>query len=469
MAFDFPASPSVGQVFTPVTGTGYQWNGYAWDRLASSAPPVSAVPTPADNQVAVWTSPTALEGTNNLTFDNANGQLKVYYPGGQGLRIAPQDAGNPQIQISPDQASPLPDVGLLFSSKGTPGITFYTGPSGSANFQYAQVSIAHQINSGLLILSGGEPTSNPNGNICMNTLGPIQINNARFMGPAPTILNAPAQGDSSDKVPTTAWVQAEAGRVPQEGRLTFVDSTHLDFKPYRGNRIKVNGKIYTIPNAGIVGLTNTNTYVNGVSGQTLATGTFYYIYCFLSGGVLTADFRTGGHATSQTAGNEGVEILVNDDTRTLIGMCRTLGGATTFYNSSTDCGVRSWFNTIPFNIAGTLSGGMYTAGAYIAFGPLISFLCWAWEKVTFASNVYMWNDCSIATPGYGANYIGLDGSSGVTPAVAFHSSGNGWTGSTNNYAATQCTEGFHVSQVYGNSINGTSNWAGAFFINSSMG
>lgn len=37
MAFDFPASPSVGQQFTPVVGTTYTWNGYGW----ATAPSVS--------------------------------------------------------------------------------------------------------------------------------------------------------------------------------------------------------------------------------------------------------------------------------------------------------------------------------------------------------------------------------------------------------------------------------------------
>ena len=33
--FDFPASPTSGQVFTPTGGPSYQWNGYAWVSAAS--------------------------------------------------------------------------------------------------------------------------------------------------------------------------------------------------------------------------------------------------------------------------------------------------------------------------------------------------------------------------------------------------------------------------------------------------
>ena len=31
MPFDFPASPTSGQTFTPSGGPTYVWNGYAWD------------------------------------------------------------------------------------------------------------------------------------------------------------------------------------------------------------------------------------------------------------------------------------------------------------------------------------------------------------------------------------------------------------------------------------------------------
>ena len=111
------------------------------------------------------------------------------------------------------------------------------------------------------------------------------------------------------------------GAVTGAGRLTFVSSTTLAFKPYNGNFIKINGTNYTIPNAGIAGLANTGVFVNGVAGQNLAATTDYWVFAFINGGVVTADFRTAAtHAPSTTAGNEGVEILTGDDSRTLIGL-----------------------------------------------------------------------------------------------------------------------------------------------------
>jgi hypothetical protein len=38
MAFDFPASPTTGQVFTPAGGPSYVWNGYAWAQQSSIVP-----------------------------------------------------------------------------------------------------------------------------------------------------------------------------------------------------------------------------------------------------------------------------------------------------------------------------------------------------------------------------------------------------------------------------------------------
>lgn len=37
MAFQFPAAPLVGQIFTPVAGVQYKWNGYAWDSISLTA------------------------------------------------------------------------------------------------------------------------------------------------------------------------------------------------------------------------------------------------------------------------------------------------------------------------------------------------------------------------------------------------------------------------------------------------
>jgi hypothetical protein len=133
------------------------------------------------------------------------------------------------------------------------------------------------------------------------------------------------------------------------GFLSYVDGQHLKFAPYKGNQIVINGAIYAIPpTTGIAGLTNTGAFVNGVSGQSLAPTTTYYVHAFSNGGVVTADFvpdTTAGHSTSTTTGNIGTEIKSGDDSRSLIGIIRTTSDTPgQFIDTEQSRYVRSWFN-----------------------------------------------------------------------------------------------------------------------------
>ena len=65
MAFDFPASPTVGQTFTPAAGVTYTWNGYSW---AFANPTVIMQDTPP-------TSPA--QGT--LWLETDTGTLWMWY------------------------------------------------------------------------------------------------------------------------------------------------------------------------------------------------------------------------------------------------------------------------------------------------------------------------------------------------------------------------------------------------------
>ncbi len=92
--------------------------------------------------------------------------------------------------------------------------------------------------------------------------------------------------------------------VPQEGQLTYVSTTALKFAPYAGNKIKINGTVMTIPNAGIAGLTNTAAFVNGTGGSSLAASTTYWIYAFSNAGTVTADFSHGFNPCDQRDGRQ---------------------------------------------------------------------------------------------------------------------------------------------------------------------
>lgn len=141
----------------------------------------------------------------------------------------------------------------------------------------------------------------------------------------------------------TAAPGAAAAAVKFGGQLRYSSATALSFAPYKGNYLALNGAQVAIPSSGIVGLANTNVFVNAVAAQNLVASTLYYVYAFSNAGVLTADFSTTGHATSAAIGNVGTEIKSGDDTRSLIGMIYTTV-ASQFADSPTQRFVRSWFN-----------------------------------------------------------------------------------------------------------------------------
>jgi hypothetical protein len=173
--------------------------------------------------------------------------------------------------------------------------------------------------------------------------------------------------------------------APQCGRLEYVSTSSLSFKPYNGDLIKINGVLYQIPAAGIAGLGNTSVFVGGVAGQNLAANTVYYVYAFVNGGTVTADFRlfaTGGHSTSATPGNVGTEILTGDNSRTLIGMVQTATGSGTFTQSSSQSAVLSWFNRRSIALVGADTAGTATASTanvVINVSCGIYFLTWGDE------------------------------------------------------------------------------------------
>ena len=154
------------------------------------------------------------------------------------------------------------------------------------------------------------------------------------------------------------------------GRLAFVIATALSFKPYNGDRIKINGVIYSIPAAGIAGLGNTGVWRDGASGQNLSANVTYLVFAWNNAGTITAEYRQAAvytHMTSTTPGNVGVEVSATiaapttpQDTHTLIGMIRTDAGAQ-FVDSATNRLVISWFNRRNLSLVGAAASGVTTS------------------------------------------------------------------------------------------------------------
>jgi hypothetical protein len=184
-------------------------------------------------------------------------------------------------------------------------------------------------------------------------------------------------------------------KVKGSGVLRYVGAKALSYLPYNGNQLKINGLWRAIPDSGIAGLgNNASCFINGVAVQALAVNTFYYVYAFMNGVTMTADFSTTAYAVSTTTGNVGVTIKSGDDTRSLIGMVKT--NATTDYRDTTGARlVRSWFNrdATRRDFTGTLNAGTGTnATNWVELNSAIRsyFLIWK-DETAFAT---------LISPGY---------------------------------------------------------------------
>jgi hypothetical protein len=228
------------------------------------------------------------------------------------------------------------------------------------------------------------------------------------------------------------------------GRLAFVSTTALEFKPFNGDRIKINGTVFAIPTTGIVGLANTGVFVNGVAGQSLAASTVYYVYAFNNSGTITADFSTTGHATSTTAGNEGTEIKSGDNTRSLIGMIRTNASAQ-FADSLTQRFVTNWFNRGNLLLTGANTAGASTGSTTaieLTSAARVEFLVWSGEGV-FAGAFGVMNNTVAGALQYAD--LGLDnGTTGqFKQAIAIQVYAVGINVPIAGTVALAVTEGYH--------------------------
>jgi len=233
---------------------------------------------------------------------------------------------------------------------------------------------------------------------------------------SPTFTGSPAApapvvspSDSSTRLATTAFVVA--GIVPQCGRLLYVASNQVAFKPFNGNKAKINGIIYDIPSGGVASVIN-NAYLNGVAGQTLGTNTFYYAYLAYVSGSLVIDWSTTGHATDSTAGNVGVEIKNGDSSRTLIG-AGYIGGTTIFQDDASHRYIASWFNPRNRDIQSPNTNGATTTSTtpVTLAGAFANFITLAGEGVFGVLGGEMSQSAGSSAGMYA--YIGFDSNAGL--------------------------------------------------------
>ena len=88
MAYSFPPSPTVGQIYTS-NGRTWKWNGVQWTATAVSSP------TSAPVYVSVSPPPNPIQGS--LWYDSNNSNLNIYYTdlnGSQWISVTPYPEDN---------------------------------------------------------------------------------------------------------------------------------------------------------------------------------------------------------------------------------------------------------------------------------------------------------------------------------------------------------------------------------------
>jgi hypothetical protein len=240
------------------------------------------------------------------------------------------------------------------------------------------------------------------------------------------------------------------------GRLEYVSATALSFKPYNGDRIRINGTIYAIPSGGIAGLANTGVFVNGTGGSSLGNNVLYYVYAFNNGGTITADYSTTGHATSTTAGNVGMEIKSGNDSRTLIGMVYTSSGGQFIYAANFKL-VVTWFNRRNLAVLSNSTASAATSSASdveLSTNSRINFLVWNDEHVLVTIMGGAYNTGAGATAQFN---VGLDGTTAAWSAdmVATSSGSNDWNAIGAANVLISLSEGYHVLTPIGRANSGS--------------
>jgi len=185
-------------------------------------------------------------------------------------------------------------------------------------------------------------------------------------------------------------------------RFIFSSATATKLIPYNGQNLIINGAPQQIPSAG-VSLANTS----------LAASTFYYVYAAMVSGVMTLVASATGHVT----GSNGVEVMIGDATKTLVGSVLT-NSSSQFSTSNNFYGVISWFNRQSISLQPVTAVNASFSSATpdeINTGNRITFISWLGESVLCTVCGYISNTASQAACVVG---IGFNSTSVITGQLA---------------------------------------------------
>jgi hypothetical protein len=147
MAYSFPPSPTVGQVYTS-NGRTWKWNGTQWTAVAVSSP------TSAPVYVSVSPPPKPIQGS--LWYDSNNSNLNIWYTdlnGGQWISVVPY----PQDNIT--------QMGGVFDGPIYAQYEIPNSPSAFVTLQWVEDNLVGYLTENLYTRAGNGVALNSNGEI----------------------------------------------------------------------------------------------------------------------------------------------------------------------------------------------------------------------------------------------------------------------------------------------------------------
>lgn len=245
-------------------------------------------------------------------------------------------------------------------------------------------------------------------------------------------------------------------RDQQCGRLGYVSATSISLTPQDGNTIWVftgsAWKLWIIPSAGVTAA-NTNIYIDGTGGQSLAADTTYYVYLWDNAGVLTMDFSTTAPAVDAAS---GLKIKTGVATRLLIGMVRT--NTSTPGQFQTPALVLSWYRRRGISASGGITTPRTSASASIVelhSEIRAKFLTWNEEAVQAHFSGY----AGQATAGAShTTAICVDAALTVIDQTAVNGPLNNYVDNVSLAAQLPMAEGFHYMTLGVTVSSSTATW-----------
>ena len=246
-------TPTVGQYGKWVTATTIQ--GVAPATVLSD---IGAQPAGSYQTLDATLTALAAYNTNGLitqtAADTFTGRTLIAPAAGITVTNGNGVAGNPTLVLADDLAA-------LEALAGTNTIYYRSGTSAWTAVTFSGLTFS----GGVLTATGGGGNVSNSGTpaagqvaewVTATTIAGVstyaKLASPTFSGtpnlPTGTVGVTQAAGNSSTALATTAFVQTAVATTPlNAGRLDIVSSTALSFKPYNGDRIRINGTIFAIP------------------------------------------------------------------------------------------------------------------------------------------------------------------------------------------------------------------------------